>query len=123
MRKITAIAAALLLAHGAMAANTPTFPGPRTVYPLDISTVTTGGTAVTALNVGHRTAGGWLYNPTTATIALCINELATASGTTSQGSLTCISPGTAYVLVPGNGSVSVVTSDSDHPFSGQGWAQ
>jgi len=32
----------------------------RTFVPLDIATVTTGGTAVNALSAGHRSAGGWL---------------------------------------------------------------
>lgn len=95
-------------------------PSARTIVPLDISTVTTGGTAVTALNAGHRTAGGFLFNPIGATINLCINEQGTASGTTSAGALTCIIPGQAYTLAPTAGAVSVITSDSSHPFSGYG---
>lgn len=95
-------------------------PGSRTIIPLDISTVTTGGTAVTALIAGHRTAGGFLLNPSGATINLCINEQGTASGTTSAGALTCIQPGQTYTLVPAAGAVSVITSDSSHPFSGEG---
>lgn len=95
-------------------------PGARTIVPLDVSTVTTGGTAVTALTAGHRTAGGFLYNPIGATINLCINEQATASGTTSAAGLTCIQPGQSYTLVPAAGAVSVITSDSSHPFSGEG---
>ncbi len=94
--------------------------GARTSVPLDVSTVTTGGTAVTALTAGHRTAGGFLYNPIGATINLCINEQATASGTTSAAGLTCIQPGQAYKLAPAAGAVSVITSDSSHPFSGYG---
>lgn len=97
-----------------------TTPGQRTIVPLDISTVTTGGTAVTALNAGHRTAGGFLFNPIGATINLCINEQGAASGTTSAGALTCIIPGQAYLLAPAAGAVSVITSDSSHPFSGYG---
>ncbi len=95
-------------------------PAARTIVPLDISTVTTGGTAVTALNSGHRTAGGWLLNPIGATINLCINEQSTASGTTSAGALTCIQPGQSYSLTPSAAAVSVITSDSSHPFSGMG---
>jgi len=95
-------------------------PGSRTIVPLDVSTVTTGGTAVTALTAGHRTAGGFLLNPIGATINLCINEQGTASGTTSSGALTCIVPGQTYNLTPAAGAVSVITSDSSHPFSGQG---
>jgi hypothetical protein len=98
-----------------------TNPGSRTLVALDISTVTTGGTAVTALNAGHRTAGGWLQNPPNATINLCINEIGTASGTTSAASTTCIQPGQSYTLAPAAGAVSVISSDSSHPFSGEGW--
>ena len=107
---------------GAVAgATVTTNPGSRTLVALDISTVTTGGTAVTALNSGHRTAGGWLQNPPNATINLCINEIGTASGTTSAGSTTCIQPGQSYTLAPAAGAVSVISSDSSHPFSGEGW--
>ena len=95
-------------------------PHVNSLVPLDISTVTTGGTAVTALNAGHRTAGGFLLNPIGATINLCINEQATASGTTSSGALTCITPGQTYFLTPSTLAVSVITSDSSHPFAGQG---
>ena len=100
--------------------NVTTTPGQRTIVPLDISTVTTGGVAVTALNAGHRTAGGFLLNPIGATIALCINEQGTASGTTSAGALTCVQPGQSYTLTPASTAVSVITSDSSHPFSGYG---
>ena len=107
-------------ASGGGSTAVTTTPGQRTLVPLDISTVTTGGTAVTALNVGHRTAGGWLLNPIGATVNLCINEQGTASGTTSSGNTTCILPGQAYTLAPAAGAVSVITSDSSHPFSGMG---
>lgn len=103
------------------AACVTTVPSTRTIVPLDISTVTTGGTAVAALNAGHRAAGGWLQNPTTATINLCINEQGTASGTTSAGATTCIMPGQSYTLTPAAAAVSVISSDSSHPFSGQGY--
>lgn len=91
-----------------------------TLVALDVSTVTTGGTAVTALTAGHRNKGGWLQNPVGATIALCINEIGTASGTTSAGSTTCIQPGQSYSLTPSTAAVSVISSDSSHPFSGVG---
>lgn len=102
--------------------STPDFvsPAPRTIVALDVATVTTGGTAVTALTAGHKTAGGFLVNPKGATIDLCINEQAAASGTTSAGGLVCILPGQAYTLTPSTGSVSVITSDSSHPFAGYG---
>lgn len=109
----------LLITAPAMAA-TVTVPGPLIVVPLDIATVTTGGTAVTAINAGNRVAGGYLQNPKGATIDLCINELVAASGTTSAGSLICIPPAGSYSVNPGIGSVSVITSDSSHPFAGYG---
>ena len=98
-----------------------TSPGARTLVALDVATVTTGGTAVTALAAGNRTAGGWFQNPKGATIDLCINEIGTASGTTSAGSTTCIVPGQIYLVAPAAGAVSVISSDSAHPFSGMGW--
>jgi hypothetical protein len=115
------IALALLVTATTARAATFTVPGPLTINPLDISIVTTGGTAVTAVNAGHKSAGGWLYNPIAAGANLCINESGTASGTVSAGSLTCIQPGQVYTLTPSIGSVSVVSSDSAHGFSGQGF--
>lgn len=119
MKPISAFLMVLMFAGGAVA-TTPVIPGICNRVPLNINTVTTGGTAVTALDPGNKTAGGWLYNPSSATINLCINENGTASGTTSQGDLTCIIPGQKFTLTPGSGPVSVVSSDSSHPFSGQG---
>ena len=95
-------------------------PSQRTLVTLDINTVTTGGTAVTAIAAGHRTAGGFLQNPKGATIDLCINEIGTATGTTSSGNTTCIIPGQTYTVSPASTGVSVITSDSSHPFSGYG---
>jgi hypothetical protein len=106
---------------GSPSSPVPVVPGTLTLVPLDISTVTTGGTAVTALNAAHRAKGGWLQNPPSATINLCINEQGTASGTTSSGNTTCIVPGQAYALAANGGAVSVVSSDSSHPFSGMGF--
>lgn len=110
------------LPTGGGSSSAPSFTKPAlfTIVPLDVSTVTTGGTAVTALTAGHKTAGGWLQNPASATQPLCINEIGTASGTSSSGNTTCVSPGTPYYLTPSSGTVSVVSSDSAHPFSGFG---
>ena len=92
----------------------------RLILPLDVASVTTGGTAVTAISAGHRTAGAWLQNPTTATINLCINEIGAATGTVSSGNTTCIAPGQSYTVIPSDNAVSVITSDSTHGFSGYG---
>ena len=100
--------------------NATVTPAQRTLVTLDVKTVTTGGTAVNALSAGHRTAGGFLQNPIGATIALCINEIGAATGTTSAGDTTCIQPGQSYVIAPGAAAVSVISSDSSHPFSGYG---
>jgi hypothetical protein len=89
--------------------------------PLDLAAVTTGGAAVTALTAGHRNKGGWLFNPSVATVNLCINEIGTASGTASAGNTTCIVPGQTYRLAASPNAVSVISSDSAHPFSGYGW--
>ncbi len=97
-----------------------TTPGLLVLVPLDVSTVSTGGTAVTALTAGHRTKGGWIQNPTGAT-ALCINESGTASGTVSSGTTTCIQAGQTYSLAPSGNAVSVISSDSSHAFSGMGF--
>lgn len=93
-------------------------PGSRTIVPLDVATVTTGGTAVTALTAGHRSAGGFIQNP--GAVSLCINEIGTAAGTTSAGNTTCIAQGQTYNLSATTGAVSVISSDSAHPFSGYG---
>lgn len=106
-----------LPAHGA----TVTVPGSITIVPLDVSVVTTGGVPVMALIANHHTAGGWLANPPTATTYLCISETSVTPGSTSAGSTTCITPGQAYILAPALGPVSVVSSDSGHAFSGQGF--
>ena len=99
----------------------PVAPGTLALVPLDISIVTTGGTAVTALAAGHRNKGGWIHNPSTATIKLCVNEQGTAAGTSSSGPTTCILPDQTYQLSPNGGAVSVISSDSAHVFSGQGF--
>jgi hypothetical protein len=124
MRRI-AFAVALLMTPVFAAAQSAvmTVPGILTLVPLDIATVTTGGTAVTALNAGHRTAGGWLMNPAGAAAPLCINEQAVASGTTSAGSLICIVAGASFNLAPSRQPVSVVSSDSAHPFAGEGYTE
>lgn len=100
---------------------TPCFiPYGTTFVPLDAATVVTGGTAVVALKAGNRTAGGWIQNPVGGN-PLCINEVGTASGTTSSGNTTCIAAGQTYTLAPSSNAVSVISSDSSHAFSGYGF--
>jgi hypothetical protein len=113
--------ALILVALAAPArADTVTVPGSIVLNPLDVAIVTTGATAVTAINPGHRARGGWIYNPSSATTALCINEVGAATGTVSSGSITCVAPGQSYTLAALANSVSVIASDSAHAFSGYG---
>lgn len=114
MKKTIPALMGVLIASSAFGAN---------LVPLDVSTVTTGGTAIVALTQNHRSGGGWIQNPPSATVNLCINEVGTATGTTSSGNTTCIVPGQSYVLIPNAGPVSVISSDSSHPFSGYGIQQ
>ena len=118
--------AALLLPSLANAQTTftsiqPIVSGVVTLTPLDVATVTTGGSAVVALTAGHRVKGGWIQNPSSASVNLCINEIGTASGTTSSGSTICITPGQTYNLAGSGNAVSVVASDSAHAFAGYGF--
>lgn len=101
-------------------AQQATAPGQRSLVTLDIKTVTTGGTAVAAIAAGNRTAGGLLCNPVGATINLGINEIGTAVGTTASGDTSFIVPGQCYNVAPASTAVSVISSDSTHPFSGYG---
>jgi hypothetical protein len=123
MTRVFLTCLALLALASPACAATVVEPGSLNINPLAVATVTTGGTAVTALNAGQRSAGGWLQNPVSATVNLCISEVGPASGTTSAGSLTCIIPGQSYTLAPSPMPVSVVSSDSAHPFSGYGLQQ
>ena len=111
-----------LLAPMPILAATVTTPGPMSLKALSVGTVTTGGTAVNAIASGGRMSGGWLANPSTASAALCINEVG-AAATTSSGNTTCIAPGASYVIAPANGPVSVNASDDGHVFSGLGFVQ
>jgi hypothetical protein len=98
-----------------------TSPGTRTLVTLDVKLVTTGGTAVTAIAAGHRTAGGFIQNPGAPNaVNLCINEIGTATGTTTNGDTICIPPGASYTVSPTAGAVSVVSSDANHAFGGMG---
>lgn len=106
--------------RGGTAGGSAVTPAPRTIVTLDIKTVTTGGTAVTAIAVGNKTAGCFIQNPPSATINLGVNEIGTASGTTSSGDTTFIIPGQSYSCSASTGAVSVISSDNSHPFSGYG---
>lgn len=121
-RTLIAAALALALAPAARAA-TVTVPGEVLMVPLDVATVTTAGVPVNALIAGHRTAGGWIVNPATATAPLCINEYGPASATAADGASTCILPGNRFPLSPSPRPLSVVSSDAAHPFTGAGYTE
>jgi hypothetical protein len=124
MPRLSLLALALLALAMPSRAATVTVPGTLQIVPLDISIVTTGGTAVQALAPGPRTVGGWIQNPPAPNaVNLCIAETAVAAGTTSAGNTTCILPGQSYVLTPSPSPVSVISSDSAHAFSGQGYTE
>lgn len=87
----------------------------------DISTVTTGGTAVNAFSAGHCAKGCFVVNPINATIALCGNGVTTASGTSSNAATICAAPGQQLNFTARSTAISVVSSDSSHPFGGEGY--
>lgn len=87
----------------------------------DISTVTTGGTAVNAFSANHCAKGCYIVNPDNATVNLCGNGVGAASGTHSNGATICVVPGQSLWFSPRAAVVSVVSSDSAHPFGGEGY--
>jgi hypothetical protein len=93
---------------------------PFTLVALSVSTVTTGGTAVTAIAAGNRARGGFITNPSGAPGDLIVNELTTASGTVSAGSNLVISAGQTYEVAPSPLGVSVISASSGHVFAGLG---
>ncbi len=99
------------------------FVTPGTVTPAapDISTVTTGGTAVNAFAAGHCTKGCLLINPSGATQPLVVNGVSTASGTVTSGANIAIQPGGQYVFTARTTAISAISSDSLHTFGGEGY--
>ena len=100
-----------------------TVPAPYKFTPAapDIATITTGGTAVNAFSAGHCSGGCIIVNPKGATVDLCVNGISTASGTTTAGALICIPPGQQFGFTPRATAISAVSSDSSHPFGGEGY--
>lgn len=87
----------------------------------DISTVTTGGIAVIAFSATHCAKGCYIQNPDNATQLLCGNGVSTASGIHSNGATLCVVAGQTLYFPPRSGAISVVSSDSSHPFGGEGY--
>jgi hypothetical protein len=91
----------------------------RTIVALDVSSVTTGGTAVTALATGHATAGGYLVTANAA--GICVDQVTTAGTVTGTPSTTaCVAQNQPFYLVPANHAVSVNSSASTVSFGGEG---
>jgi len=97
-------------------------PGTYTEVPLDVSTTTSANTAVTALIATHRSAGGWIENPPTATTVICVNTITTAAFSSGScvGSNNAVSPGQVFNIPSNSNAVSVVSSDASHAYSGEG---
>jgi hypothetical protein len=117
MRRILAAALALAFVTPALAA-TVTVPGSLQIVPLDISAVTTGGVAVTALNAGNAAAGGWVVTSNAAGICVNVNG---AAGTATAGDTTCVAANQAYYIPPTSHPVSVNSSASSVNFGGNGF--
>lgn len=93
-------------------------PAARTIVLLDVSAVTTGSIAVTALAAGHATAGGVLVTANAA--GMCIDQHTTAGTVTGTPSTTiCVPQNVVFNLVPNSGAVSV-NSTAAISFGGEG---
>jgi hypothetical protein len=97
-----------------------TKPGSRAIIPLDVSVVTTGGTAVTALTAGHAAAGGFIVTNNPA--GMCVDQSTTAGTVNGTPSTTvCVLQFESFPLTPNGGAVSVNSTGSGVAISGQGW--
>lgn len=114
MRKLTLFLCLLAWPAGAA---TVTEPGSLNVITLDVKTVTTGGTAVNALNPGNAARGGVLVTSNAA--GICINLVGTA-GTATTGDTVCVAANQPYYVPPMIGSVSVNSSGSAVAIAGYG---
>jgi hypothetical protein len=97
----------------------PTSPGSLTIVPLRISAVTTGGTAITALNAGDATKGGFVITSNAA--GICIDQVTTAGVATGTPSTTvCVAQDQSYTLTANSHAVSVNSTASSVSLAGQG---
>ena len=96
-----------------------TKPGSLTIVPLDVSSVTTGSIAVTALATGHAAAGGWLA--TANVCGICVDQVTTAGTATGTPSTSaCVGANQPFYLVPNGHAVSVNSACSGVSFAGEG---
>lgn len=103
--------------------NTNGTSGPATSTPAapDISTITTGGTAVNAFSAGHCAKGCMLINPSGATQPMVVNGVGTASGTVTNGANIAIPVGGQFAFTARTNAISAISSDSAHTFGGEGY--
>lgn len=94
-------------------------PGSLTIVALDISSVTTGGTAVNALSATHSSAGGFVMTANAA--GICINQIGGAAGTSTSGSTTCVAQNQPYYIAPSANAVSVNSTASGVALAGYGF--
>jgi len=80
-------------------------------------TVTTGGTAVVALNAGGANAGGTLM--TTNAAGICVNQNGPAA-TSTGGSTMCVAANQIFNLIQSGNAVSVNSTGSGVTFAGWG---
>jgi DNA-binding beta-propeller fold protein YncE len=116
-RTVSAIALALLATAPAMAQRSGT--QQFIIVPLDVATVATGGTAVTALTAGHATAGGWIMTANAA--GICVDQVTTAGTVSGTPSTTgCVGAGVPVPLVASGLPVSVNSTGSGTALAGEG---
>lgn len=93
-------------------------PAPMNVVSLDVSSVTTGGTAVTALLATHANHGGFLVTANAA--GICVNSAGGAAGTSTSGDTICVGQNIPYSIPPTANAISVNSSASSVTFAGNG---
>lgn len=85
---------------------------------LDVATVTTGGTPVTAINAGHAVCGGVLVTSNAA--GMCVNQNGDA-GTATAGDTICVAQNVPYYVIPSAKAVSVNSTASSVAIGGYGF--
>ena len=102
---------------GGVASNVT--PGSMNVVALDIDSVTTGTTAVVALNAGHAVHGGFLITSNSA--GICVDSSGDAgAGTATAGNTICVNPNVPYYIPPTTNAISVNSTASSVTFAGNG---
>ena len=120
IRVLLTLLALMALASPSRAA-TVTVPGPLTIVPLDVSTITIASTPVTVLKPGNHAAGGYLITANAA--GACFSENGTAGTVTGYvGTVftTCVAQNQSYQLSASIGPVSANSTASGVALSGYG---